>query len=177
MARKLVLLVTDAGDGFNFDHADWIEPILSGPKGTLKLTDLKWVIAKAGWREVRVNRTVEDKPITLNGAPVEGIGTHSISFIEYDLPDGYDSFQARGVLSPGSLGKGSVEFLVLTETAKVEVPDQSLVSVSFANLGITGAAKVRDLWKGQDLGVFTNSFSRDIPIHGAGMYRLSPIGN
>ena len=51
---------------------------------------------------------------------------------------------------------------------------QSSVSVSFADLGINGAAKVRDLWQRENLGVFTNQFSRDIPLHGAGLYRLTP---
>jgi hypothetical protein len=174
--RKLVLLVTDAGDGFTFDHANWIEPTLSGPKGTLKLTDLRWGNAKAGWREVRVNRTVEDKPMTWKGAPVEGIGTHSVSLIEYELPEGYETFQARGVLSPGSQGRGSIEFLVLTEAAKVEVPDRSPISVGLADLGLGHAAKARDLWQREDLGAFTNTFTRTIPIHGAGLYRLSPAG-
>ena len=29
-AKKLFLVVTDGGDGYNWDHADWIEPTLSG---------------------------------------------------------------------------------------------------------------------------------------------------
>jgi hypothetical protein len=174
-AHELVLVVTDAGDGIFNDHANWIEPVLSGPNGTLKLTDLHWTSAKAGWGEVRINRTVGDNPITLNGAVVEGIGTHSISYIEYDLPEGYDTFHARGVLATDSLGKGSVEFLVLTDPAKLEAPDRSTVSVSFADLGINSAVKVRDLWKRQDLGTFTNSFDSNFPTHGAGLYRLSPV--
>ena len=52
--------------------------------------------------------------------------------------------------------------------------EQSPVSVSFADLGITGKAKVRDLWKKQDLGVFSNEFSQVLPLHGAGLYRISP---
>jgi hypothetical protein len=173
-AKKLVLMVSDAGDGFHYDHADWIEPMLSGAKGQLKLTDLKWSVAKSGWRDVKVNQTVEGKPIRFEGKPVSGIGTHSISYIEYDLPEGYDAFTARGVLSAEGLGKGSVEFLVLTETSKVETPKQNVVSVNFAELGIDGAYEVRDLWKGENLGSFTNGFSHEIPAHGAGMYRLTP---
>lgn len=172
--KKLILFVSDAGDGFSFDHADWIEPTLSGPQGKLKVTDLKWTTAKAGWRQVRVNRTVENKPITFNGAEVDGIGTHSVSFIEYELPDGYATFNARGILSPGSQGKGSVEFLVLTDAAKVQVPDHQRVSVSFAELGI-GTCKVRDLWKGEDLGIYKTDFASNIPNHGAGLYRLTPV--
>ena len=174
-ARKLVLLVTDAGDGFYHDHADWIEPTLTGTKGTIKLTDMKWTMAKAGWQEVRVGRTVENRPITLNGTAVGGIGTHSISFIEYDVPEGYTLFQARGVLSTGSLGKGSVEFLVLTEEARTNVPDRQSIELAFADVGLKGAVRVRDLWAKEDIGVFTGSFSRTVPIHGAGLYRLSPV--
>ena len=51
----------------------------------------------------------------------------------------------------------------------------SEVSVSFADLGIKGSAKVRDLWSRQDLGTVTDSFSKTLPCHGAGLYRVSPI--
>lgn len=174
-ARKMALMVTEGGDAFNFDHAAWLEPTLSGPKGTMKLTDLKWTSAKAGWGSVQVNRTADDKPLTLNGASVTGIGTHSPSIIEFDIPEGYDTLRARGVLTPGSEGKGSVEFVVLTEAARNNVAAQSLVSVSLADLGITGEAKVRDLWRKQDLGSFKQTFGQTLPIHGAGLYRVSPV--
>ena len=49
-----------------------------------------------------------------------------------------------------------------------------LVSVSFADLGIMGKAKVRDLWARRDLGVFSNSFEWELPLHGAGLFRLTP---
>jgi hypothetical protein len=174
-ARRLVLGLGDAGDNSFYDHGAWIEPTLSGPKGTLKLTGLKWVSATAGWGETRVNRTADDRPLTLNGEPVDGIGTHAVSMIEYELPEGYDKFAARGLITPGSQGKGSIQFLVLVDPPKKVVPGRNSVFVSFADLGITGAAKVRDLWKREDLGVFTNNFSSDIPLQGAGLYRISPM--
>jgi hypothetical protein len=174
-ARNLVLLVTDGGDNIFFDHADWIEPALTGPKGVLKLTTRKWTLAKAGWGEVRMNRSVDDKPITFHGETVEGIGTHSVSMIEFDIPEGFDTFKARGILSENRPERGgSVEFVVLTEGAKLNIPDKSSVSVSFGDLGITGKAIVRDLWKKTDLGEFSGQFSRDLPIHGAGLYRVTP---
>jgi alpha-galactosidase len=43
-----------------------------------------------------------------------------------------------------------------------------------ADLGITGPAKVRDLWTHKDLGVSQGEFTADLPFHGAGLYRLSP---
>ena len=51
---------------------------------------------------------------------------------------------------------------------------KSQVSVSFSDLGITGKAKVRDLWQKLDLGVFSGTFSQEIPHHGAGLFRVSP---
>ena len=169
-ARKLVLCVSDAGDGFAYDHSVWVDPVLSGPKGTMKLTDLRWRSAKAGWGEPRVNRTCENQPLLVNGAAVEGIGTHAASVIVFDLPEGYDTFRARGALTQ----KGSVQFAVLADPDEKVIPDLSPVAVTFADLGITGKARVRDLWKQEDLGVFTNSFTREIPLHGAGLYRVTP---
>ena len=49
------------------------------------------------------------------------------------------------------------------------------ISVSLAGLGISGPAKVRDLWTHQDLGEFNGEFAPVIASHGAGLYRLSPV--
>lgn len=47
------------------------------------------------------------------------------------------------------------------------------VSVSLAALG-AGSATVTDLWSGANLGTATGTFTRSLPAHGAGLYRLSP---
>ena len=173
-ARRLVLVVTDGGDDSHYDHAAWIEPTVTGPQGTLKLVDRNWGAATAGWGEVRKNRTVDSRPLTLNGNPVEGIGTHGVSVIEFELPSGYDHFTAKGVITEGSQGRGSVRFAVMIDPVKKEKPQLSRVSVSFSDLGITGKATVRDLWNKQDLGVFSDTFGQELPLHGAGLYRLIP---
>jgi hypothetical protein len=174
-ARRLVLAVKDGGNGSDYDHAAWIEPVLTGPKGTLKLTDLDWILATAGWGTVRKHRTVDGRPLTLDGKPVEGIGTHSVSVIEFELPEGYDTFTSKGVITEGSQGRGTLEFCVLLDPQKRLKPDRSMVSVSFADLGITGKARVRDLWTRRDLGEFSDSFGTEVSLHGAGLYRISPM--
>ncbi len=50
------------------------------------------------------------------------------------------------------------------------------VAVRFADLGLEGKCRVRDLWAGKDLGVFAGEFAPDIAWHGAGLYRVSPAG-
>jgi hypothetical protein len=168
--KRLVLFVKDGGDGFEHDHAVWVNPTLSGANGKMKVTDLKWTHATSGWGQPRVNRTCEDQPLMVDGKPVEGIGTHSESTIIYDLPEGYDTFTAKGVMARG----GSVVFGVLVDRSKGDVSDAAEVKVDFAQLGISAKAKVRDLWAREDLGTFEGRFSRKIPMHGAGLYRVTP---
>jgi len=175
-ARKLFLQVTTAGDGFDYDHADWIEPRLIGPDGERKLTELKWIKATAGWGETRVAKNASGQDLTRDGKPVVfGIGTHAPSVIEYDLPAGYETFRATGVMDPGSRGRGSVQFRVYSEQALVPVKETATVSVPLADAGVGGPVRIRDLWSRKDLGVFEKDFARDLPFHGAGLYRLRPV--
>lgn len=175
-AKRLYLVVTDGGNGNSWDHADWIEPELKGAKGELRLTDLKWKSASAGWGKAQVDRNVAGGPLVRDGKAVRwGIGTHADSVIEYELPPGYDSFEATGVLDPGSRGRGSVRFAVYKEDA-LRTNQAAVVSVPLSSLGFNGRVRVRDLWSGLDLGEFKQTFGRVIPAHGAGFYRLSPAG-
>ncbi|MCX7820012.1 MAG: NPCBM/NEW2 domain-containing protein [Kiritimatiellae bacterium] len=48
------------------------------------------------------------------------------------------------------------------------------VEVRWGEVGIAGAWAVRDLWRGQDLGVSTNGWSMTVARHGAEMLRLTP---
>jgi hypothetical protein len=59
-----------------------------------------------------------------------------------------------------------------TATVELRLPVQ--ISVSLADVGITGRAKVRDLWTHKDLGTVDGKFTATINSHGAGLYRFSP---
>jgi len=149
--KKLVLFVKDGGNGSDWDHVVWVDPVLHGPKGDLKLTDLKWLSATAGWGEAFVNRTCDNKPIVINDKAAEGIGTHGESIIIYELPVGYDSFTATGVVTQE---KGSVVFGILVSKGSIDLPETAHVKVNFEAIGIKGKVKVHDLWSHKDLGIF-----------------------
>lgn len=170
-AKRLVLFVKDGGDDFHYDHAVWVDPILHGPEGTLKLTELEWSYADAGWGEAQVNLACDGQPLLVDGELVEGIGTHSESTIIYELPEGYERFTAKGVVT----NVGSVVFGAMAEASSTELSVDTEVSVDFSELGDFERAKVRDLWAEEDLGEFEYSFSRDIASHGAGLYRVTPL--
>jgi alpha-galactosidase len=50
------------------------------------------------------------------------------------------------------------------------------VAVSFADIGISGSASVRDLWAHQDRGEHQDSFSANVPSHGVVMLKISASG-
>lgn len=171
-AKKLVLFVKNGGNGNDWDHVVWLDPVLKGQKGTLKLTELKWVSATSGWGDVKVNRTCDNKPIVLDQVTREGIGAHSESTIVYELPEGYDTFTATGVVTQD---RGSVVFGVLADKSDVAFAESATVGVQLKDLNIKGKVKVRDLWSHKDLGVFDTKFSKELPLHGAGLYLFSPV--
>jgi putative membrane-bound dehydrogenase-like protein len=126
-ARRLWLVVTDGGDGFGCDWANWAKPRLVGPGGEKKLTELTFKSAKSDWGRVNMNKNAGGGPLSINGQSVEyGIGTHANSVIQLDLPrDGeFTRFQARGGLDDGGTRQGcgsSVQFLVYTQPPPAQV--------------------------------------------------------
>lgn len=48
------------------------------------------------------------------------------------------------------------------------------VVVKWADLGITGCHKVRDLWRQQDLGLYSKSFTTEVNRHGVALLRVWP---
>jgi alpha-galactosidase len=48
------------------------------------------------------------------------------------------------------------------------------VGVSWAELGVSGAQRVRDLWRQKDLGTFDREFSSMVPRHGTLPIQLTP---
>ncbi len=119
-AKELFLAVTDGGDGFFADWADWMEPTLLKADGSkIKLTDLKPKRAQVGWGDVTVNaRSDGQKPMRVNGKEVAfGVGTHAPALVVYDLPEGVVAFTAQGGVDEGGTAQGTgatVVFQVFT---------------------------------------------------------------
>jgi len=120
--RLLVLDVGDTANGISSDWADWGEPILEGPDGMLKLTDLDWHSATTDYREVLKNKNIKAQPLRLDGKPLKwGIGTHAKSRIVFLLPEGYTRFKATvgpdtGALEEVPNAQTSIRFFVRVST-------------------------------------------------------------
>mgnify|MGYP001215290553 CR=1 FL=1 len=119
--EDLFLTITDGGNGYSCDWADWANPVLIDAKGNkTRLTSLKWKSAKADWGQVRIDRNAGGQPLRINGKKIEfGIGAHANSVIHYVLPKGhpFKTFESTGGIdNGGSDQKGgkdsSVQFFV-----------------------------------------------------------------
>lgn len=133
-AKELFLVVTDGGNGFSADWADWAEPRLVLADGSEeKLTEIEWKSALSGWGGVRVNSNAQGGLLRSAGQNIEyGIGTHANSVIAFNLPAGAKRFKARGALDEGGTQQGSgtsVVFAVFTENpGPIKVSDVNQVT-------------------------------------------------
>ncbi len=78
-ARELFLVVTDGGNGYAADWADWAEPRLIRADGSeIRLTEVEWKSALSGWGGVKVNANASGQELRSAGKALEyGIGTHA----------------------------------------------------------------------------------------------------
>ncbi|MDE6335697.1 MAG: NPCBM/NEW2 domain-containing protein [Muribaculaceae bacterium] len=130
-SRQLFLAVTDGGDGYDSDHADWINPKVKLADGTeIDLTAQKILQKTAGWGEVHVNTNLEGGKLKVDGKEYDkGIATHANSILIFDLPENAVTFSAlAGIDNTGSDqgSKSSVEFFVFNydPTFRAEYTDQ-----------------------------------------------------
>ncbi|MFN3161593.1 MAG: PVC-type heme-binding CxxCH protein [Rubinisphaera brasiliensis] len=127
--EQLYLVVSDAGNGYSCDWADWAEPTLVGPNGNQSLTELQWTAAHSQYGSVQKNKNCRGQTLKIGGHefPV-GLGTHANSVIAYQLPKDhqFERFQALGgldeggVLQPGG-GATSVQFLVYDQAPPEDI--------------------------------------------------------
>ena len=177
-AKKLYLVVTNGGDNIDWDHADWIHPMLYKETDSLSLTALSWVKATAGWGSTQKNKAVSGSALMGNGKTYEkGIGVHSNSVVEFDLPEGYTRFKALAGIDNAAAVQNvgsTVQFMVFTQDPSGPVPpEKARVPVKLNQLGFSGACTITDLWTGKEIGTFSGEFAPEINRHGAGLYRVS----
>ncbi|MCB1095188.1 MAG: NPCBM/NEW2 domain-containing protein [Verrucomicrobiae bacterium] len=117
-SKNLYLIISDGGDGFSCDWADWVNPRIVVNGNEQALTEWKWKSAQSQWGKVEIGRNAGGGALKVNGKAIEnGIGAHANSVIHYELPAGATRFRATGGLDEGGVsqqdGKAtSVRFIV-----------------------------------------------------------------
>jgi hypothetical protein len=187
-AKKLVLVASfDEAERFASHNVTWIDPVITTAGGKIRLTEREWVSATSSRGTPSVNKTMQGGKLIVDGKEYNnGINSNATSIIEYELPEGALRFQAKAGINgatlisqrgqqPDSPGQrpASARFLVFTQDPEGPVPADSVeIPVRFDQLGISGTHSVKNLWTGEKLGTFTDSFSYYVNNHGAGLFRI-----
>jgi len=127
--KQLWLITTIGGDNMDKDDSIWADPKLITADGKeVRLSDLKPLSAKVGWRELFVNKNYEGKPLTVGGRTfAHGFWAHAPSEVGFALDGRYQWFETTIGLDSLATASGSVEFKIL------DAPES--------------ADAVQDLWK------------------------------
>lgn len=194
--QELALIVDDAGDGYSYDHGDWIHPTVTMADGTKRELTQADVVREdcsgSYWNHVAYNKNIEHGgKMKVNGKAYDkGFSCNANVMVLYRLPQGAVHFSGfcglddSGRLQPNSTS--SLKFMVFDHdpTLKTGVPvvavnDTVPVSVRFADLGLDANAEceVYDIWKHQSLGKHTGSVTLPVASHGAVMLKLTPTSS
>ncbi len=114
-AEEMRLLVSDAGDGTNYDHSDWADAELVRADGTTVYLDtIKPAFARQGYGELAFRTNIPGQPLRIADRTFEhGLGTHARSEIRYPLDGSFVRFRAWTGVDATVKEHGSVRFEVL----------------------------------------------------------------
>jgi hypothetical protein len=121
-ANELALIVTDAGDGVSYDHADWVNVQVSCPGALPYLSDRSWTSMTNGWGPVEPDRSngelgsADGGTLTIAGVSyLKGLGAHAFSDVRFPL-NGVCSVLTAIIGVDDEVGNnGSVVFQVWTD--------------------------------------------------------------
>ncbi len=181
-AEQLKIVVSNYGDGFSYDRADLINPVLIDEDGNeVPLTSLNYASYTSQWGSVHINKNVEGGTLRVDGKSyTTGLGLNAECTLIYDLPAdhkyktfkalcGYDSSCDTDNTSASGT---TMEFLFYTTTTQE-------ISVDLTQFGYSADEEVPvyDIWKKENEGTVTGGITVQVPNHGVKLYRLGDNKN
>jgi hypothetical protein len=176
-AEQLKIVVSNWGDGFAYDRADLINPVLIDADGNeTSLTTLKYTSYTADWGTLHVNQNVEGKTLKVEGQSyTTGLGLNAQCALIYDLPEGHSWKTFRALCgydsscdtdNPSTTGT-TMEFLFYVSKQEPFVFD--LTQLGY---GADESVPVYDIWGKESVGNATGTISINVPSHGTKLFRL-----
>jgi hypothetical protein len=176
-AEQLKIVVSNWGDGFAYDRADLINPVLIDANGNeTSLTTLKQTSYQSEWGSLQVNKNVEGGTLKVEGKSyTTGLGLNGQCTLIYDLPAGHSwkTFRAfcgydSSCDTDNTSSSGTTMEFIFYVTKK-EAYDFDLTQLGY---GASETVPVYDIWAGEDLGTATGTISTTVPSHGVKLFRL-----
>jgi len=176
-ATQLKIVVSNYGDGFAYDRADLINPVLIDADGQeTSLTTLQHTSYTSEWGTLHVNRNVENGTLRVDGQSyTTGLGLNAQCTLVYDLPKGhsYKTFRAlcgydSSCDTDNTSSSGTtMEFLFYV--AKGQPYTFDLTQLGYR---ADEQVPVYDIWAGNSLEPAAGVLTTDVPSHGVRLLRL-----
>ena len=178
-SEQLIIKVSNAGDGFAYDRANLINPVLIDKEGNeTSLTTYKHTSYTSEWGSLHVNRNVEGGALVVEGKTYSlGLGLNAECTLIYDLPKGHDYVKFSALCgydsscdrdNTSSSGT-TMEFLISRSQRKA-----ATISVDLTQFGYGADEEVplHDIWANESAGTTSGTLSVEVPRHGVKLYRL-----
>lgn len=186
-AEQLKIFVSNWGDGFAYDRADIVNPVLIDEDGNeTSLTTLPHTSYTSDWGSLHINKNVENGTLKVEGVAYDkGLGMNGECTLVYDLPAGhkYKTFKAlcgydSSCDTDNSATSGTTMEFIFYATASPNFT----VDITQFGYKADEAVPVYDIWAKKSAGVATGSITADVPSHGVRLFRLgdntpSPVGS
>ena len=181
-AEQLKIVVSNYGDGFSYDRADLINPVLIDAEGNeTSLTTLTAASYTSEWSTLHINKNVEGGTLKVEGKSyTTGLGMNAQCTLIYNLPEGHSWKTFRALCgydsscdTDNTSSSGTtMEFLFYV--AKNEPYTFDLTQLGYS---ATEAVPVYEIWQKQDLGAVVGTIQTTVPSHGVKLFRLGNKAN
>ena len=176
-AEQLKIVVSNWGDGFAYDRADLINPVLIDADGNeTSLTTLTQTSYTSEWGSLHVNKNVENGTLKVEGQSyATGLGLNAQCTLIYDLPEGHQWTTFRALCGyDSSCDTDNTSSSGTTMEFIFYVTKQAAYDFDLTQLGYsaTEAVPLYDIWAGESLGTATGILSTSVPSHGVKLLRL-----
>lgn len=176
-AEQLKIVVSDEGDGFSYDRADLINPVLIDEAGNeTSLTQLKHTSYSSSWGSLHVNKNVEGQALKVDGQTYgTGLGMNAQCTLVYDLPEGhhYKTFRALcGYDSSCDTDNTSSSGTTMDFQFYVVKSPEFAFDLTQIGYGADEAVPVYDVWEKQSAGTVQGTVKTKVPSHGVKLFRL-----
>lgn len=176
-AEQLKIVVSNYGDGFSYDRADLVNPVLIDAEGNeTSMTTLSAASYTSEWGSLHINKNVENGPLRVDGKTYSvGLGMNAQCTLVYDLPEGHTFTTFRALCgydsscdTDNTSSSGTtMEFFVYAQ--KTPAFDFDLTQLGY---GADEVVPVHDIWENEDVGTSTGVLSTVVPSHGVRLFRL-----
>lgn len=123
-AERLWVVIGDGDDGNACDWAALLSPRFHTADGEVRVTELPFVRAEAGWGSVQIGKDCEGGVLSAEGVTAtDGIGTHAPSTLGWVVPPGATRFTARLAPEDSGVEQGAHAPTSLTFEVRVAMPE------------------------------------------------------